>query len=84
MCKINNYTLDDKVFFTNKYIFNNNIIKKEVNTVTNRALSNLVCLCALGIIFFSNKAKVTLILHTAHSENDMNMTVGKSIKRSII
>ena len=23
---------------------------------------------------FSNKDKVTLILHTAHSENDMNMT----------
>ncbi len=42
--------------------------------------SILGSLCALGIIFFSNKAKVTLILHTAHSENDMNMTMGKSIK----
>ncbi len=33
---------------------------------------------------FSNKAKVTLILHAAYSENDINMTVGKCMKRSII
>ncbi len=33
---------------------------------------------------FSNKARVTLIIHTAHSENDVNMTVGKCIKHSII
>ncbi len=72
MCKINILILLIK-----------NIIKKEVNTVTNRALSILGSLCALGIIF-SNKAEVTLILHTAHSENDMNTTVGKCIKRSII
>ncbi len=43
--------------------------------------SRVVC---IGNHIFSNKAKVTLILHTAHSENDMNMTLGKCIKRNII
>ncbi len=37
------------IFFTNKYIFNTNIIKKEVKSVTNRALGILGRLCALGI-----------------------------------
>ncbi len=48
MYKINYYTLDGKLFFTNKYIFKTNIIKK-VNTVTNRALGVLGRLCALGV-----------------------------------
>uniref|UniRef100_A0A671LCR3 Synaptonemal complex protein SC65-like n=1 Tax=Sinocyclocheilus anshuiensis TaxID=1608454 RepID=A0A671LCR3_9TELE len=39
-----------------------------INTVTNRALIILGSLCAFGNHVFSNKAKVTLILHTAHSE----------------
>ncbi len=84
MCKINILILAMTKYFSqiNKYLIK--LIKKEVNTVTNRALSILGSLCALGIIFFPNTAKVTLILHTAHSENDMNMTVGKCIKRSII
>ncbi len=34
--------------------------------------------------YVSNKAKVTLILHTAHSENDMNMIMSTSIKCCII
>ncbi len=33
---------------------------------------------------FANNAKVALILQTAHSENDIHITVGKCIKRSII
>ncbi len=65
-------------------MFNKNIIRMDVNTLTNWALGIMGSLCALGIIFFLNKAKLTLILHTAHSENDMNMTVGKCIRRSII
>ncbi len=54
-------------------MFNKNAIKKEVNTVTNRSLS----VCVHWESYFSNKARVTLILHTANIENDMNMTVGK-------
>ncbi len=47
-----------------------------VNTVTNRALGILGSLCALAnFVFFY--VKVTLILRTAHSENDMNVSVGK-------
>ncbi len=58
MCTIKHtYTSDNKVFFTNKYIFNTNIIKKGINTVTNGALSILGRLCALGIIFFSIKPR---------------------------
>ncbi len=59
-------------------MFNKNIIKKEVNT---KYSGKLVC---IGDHIFSNKAKVTLILHTVHSENYMNMTMGKCVKRSII
>ncbi len=54
-------------------IFNKNIIKKEVNTVINRARRILGSLGALGNHNFSNKAKVTLISHTAHIGNEMNM-----------
>ncbi len=38
-------------------------------------------MCIGNIIF---QIKVTLILHAAYSENDINMTVSKCMKRSII
>uniref|UniRef100_A0A672TDC9 Protein bicaudal D homolog 2-like n=1 Tax=Sinocyclocheilus grahami TaxID=75366 RepID=A0A672TDC9_SINGR len=72
-----------RVMFASRYDGITHASSALLNTVTNRALSILGSLCAL-VIFFSNKAKVTLILHTAHSGNYMNMTVGKCIKRSII
>ncbi len=65
----------------NKYLIK--ILKKKVNAVTNRAFWE-VCVHWESYIFFFNKAKVSVILYTAHSENDMNKAVGKCIKRSII
>ncbi len=50
----------------------------EVNTVT-----NIWEVCVHWEYFFfvvvvANNVKVTLILHTAHSENDMNIIVDKA------
>ncbi len=38
----------------------------------------------INSIYLTNNVKVTLIIRTARSENDMNMTVSEWIKRSIV
>ncbi len=55
------------------------IHKYLINQQSTQYSGMFVC---IGNHILSNKAKVTLILHTARSKNDMNMD--KCIKRSII
>ncbi len=74
------YTLMTKYFSQ----MNKNIIKKISKHHNQQGTQYSGKFLCFGNHIFSNKAKVTPILHTAHSGNDMNIAVGKCIKRSII
>jgi len=54
------------------------LFEKNMNKKIMQSTWHSVSLCALGttFFFFSNKDNVTLILHLAHSVNDMNMAEG--------